>query len=242
MAQVIRKSGFPGYGIVYPGGGATGIKVVKTFTQGSTKTVNPDGSTSYSTPPPTIHELHGGGFCYADGRPVTNKGHLENISDPVMKERALKWYDMHGKAISPEDVVVKEEGQEPERPAPAFILSNQLPEGSLEQGTVEIQKEQVAPIPRPSGDDMSLIAKGLTELMDIVKKQGEEIVKLQTGKSTENWRAKQGNTMTNKWHDPEFRKKMSEARKARKESVQATVPEPTQEPEKEVIKETPPGV
>ena len=235
MPQVQQKA-FPGFGIIYPGGGSMGLKVVKTFTQGSTKIHNSDGSVSFSTPPPTIHELFGGGFAYADGNPVTNRDHLELITDAKMKERALRWFDSHGKAITPEDIVMKPEGDEPERPQPAYILSNQLPEGTLEQGTADIPREEVAPttpLPPPSGSDMSLIAKGLFELMDVVKKQGEEIAKLQTAKVSENWRAKQGNTMANKWHDPEFRKKMAEARKAKKESAQVTVQEPVREPARE---------
>jgi len=234
MPQVQQKVS-KGFGVVYPGGGSMGLKVVKTFTQGSTKMVHPDGSVTFSTPPPTIHELFGGGFAYADGSPVTNRDHLELITDAKMKERGLQWYDAHGKAITPEDVVVKEDGMEPQRPEPAYILSNQLPEGALEQGAVEIPREQVTvdsireKISVPLDDTLTMIAKGISDLTTVVAKQGEEIAKLQASKTTDNWRAKQGNTMANKWHDPEFRKKMAEARKARKQSVQEPIVEPKEE-------------
>lgn len=90
----------PGFGIVYPGGGDTGIRIIGAFTQAPKKVFNPDGSTSFEAPAPTIYELFGGGFSYADGKPVTKREELINITDSKMKERALKWFDTHGQAIS----------------------------------------------------------------------------------------------------------------------------------------------
>ena len=88
-AQVAR---FPGFGIVYPDG-INGIKVVKTFVQGPKKMVQPDGNVEWTTPPPTIHELYGGGFVYASGEPVTDRVHLESITDMKMRDKALRWFD-----------------------------------------------------------------------------------------------------------------------------------------------------
>ena len=169
MVQAAHRN-FPGFGVVYPDG-IRGIKVVKTFTKGSTKTVNPDGSVSYSTPPPTIHELFGGGFSYADGNPVTNRSHLEGLDDPKMREKALEWFDRHGSAMAPPEVVIKE--GETVRPEPAYILSNQLPtEGTIPEKVEEVKAEVAA-----SGIESLLasLAKSVSTLAEDVKKQREEI-------------------------------------------------------------------
>ena len=211
MPQAQVKN-FPGFGIVYPGGGERGIKVVKTFTQAPKKVFNADGSVSYEPPPPTVHELFGGGFCYAGGNPVTDREHLENISDPVMKQRALEWYDKHGKAISLEDVVVREEGQEKVRPEPAYILSNQipLPEDEVRSVNKQVDKE----------DPLLAIAKAISELATLVKGQGKEIAELKAipvipSKSRK--RGFQSQSMKDRWADPAFREKMKHRGKKGKE-------------------------
>lgn len=201
MPQVQERK-FPGYGVVYPGGGVTGIKVVKTFTQAPKKIINADGSVSYNTPSPTVHELHGGGFCYADGKPVTHREHLENITEIKMRERGLQWYEMHGKAIAPSDVVIKE--GEMERPEPDYILSNQI------IGETEVQ-EKVAEKPDEIKDNLASIAQSISSLATLVKKQGEEIAELKTVPvipSKNKKRGIQSQTMKDKWADPVFRKKM----------------------------------
>lgn len=199
---------FPGYGIISPDG-VTGIKVVKTFTQGPSKTVNPDGSVSYSTPPPTIHELFGGGFCYANGSPVTNREHLELISDPKMRERAIQWYETHGKAIAPSDIVIKE--GESERPEPAFILSNQLPIEE-EHEVVKVVEE------REKNQDES--PQTIAELKEIIQKQSEQIAKLLTPAKMEGDKklSKQSEIMKAKWADPEWRKNRKNRKKGKIES------------------------
>jgi len=171
MVQTAHKA-FQGFGVVYPDG-TRGIKIVKAFTGGAIKTVNQDGSVSYSTPPPTIYELYGGGFAYAAGTPVTNRSHLERIEDPGMRERALKWYDMHGSAMAPPEVVVKE--GEPERPTPAYILSNQLPEGKLEEGVNKIPDDILKPPVNSIESLLSSLANSVSALSEDVKKQREEI-------------------------------------------------------------------
>ena len=50
------------------------------------------------------------------------------IEDEAMKSRALEWFDKHGSVISSEDVVERPEGEEKERPTPAFIRSDQMPQ------------------------------------------------------------------------------------------------------------------
>jgi len=203
MPQAQSKS-FPGYGVVYPGGGNRGIKVVKTFTQGQRKMVNPDGSISYDTPPPTIHELHGGGFCYADGRPVTNRQHLENITVPDMKERALVWFEKHGQAISPSDIVMKEE-VEKGRPEPDFIRSDEIPQETDE--VTEKLNDQMQ-------NSLSAIAQSIQALTNMVKNQDERLAKLETSpqpepeKKPKNLRSRQSEKMKAKWADPEYKAKM----------------------------------
>ena len=196
MPQAQTKN-FPGFGIVYPGGGVTGIKVVKTFTQAPKKIFNSDGSVSYETPPPTIHELFGGGFCYADGKPVSNREHLENISVPDMKERALVWFETHGKAISPSDIVIKEEGEK-ERPEPDYILSNQLPQQEDEQ-------------PDQIKESLMSIAKSISSLAKMVNEQGKEIAELKKGPPIppiKLGRKSQSEKMKAKWANPEYKAKM----------------------------------
>ena len=218
MPQAQVKN-FPGFGIVYPGGGERGIKVVKTFTQAPKKVFNADGSVSYEPPPPTVHELFGGGFCYAGGNPVTDREHLENISDPVMKKRALEWYDKHGKAISPEDVVVREEGQGKVRPEPAYILSNQIPQEQDEVTKSLSQQGDQGFDKRDSNSNLGL-AKAISELATLVKKQGEEIAQMKAVPpipSKIRKRGLQSQSMKDRWADPAFREKMKHRGKRGKE-------------------------
>ena len=200
MSQPQTKQ-FPGYGIVSPDG-VTGIKVVRTFTDGPSKTINPDGSVSYSTPPPTIHELLGGGFCYADGKPATNREHLELISDIKMRERAIQWYETHGKAITPSDIVVKEEGEK-ERPEPAYILSNQIPQE---------QDEVTKDLDNQMQNSLVSIAKSISSLTTLVMKQGEDIEKLKVSPppKVKRTRKDQAERMKARWANPEYKAKMIE--------------------------------
>ena len=212
MPQAQVKN-FPGFGIVYPGGGERGIKIVKTFTQAPKKVFHADGSVSYEPPPPTIHELFGGGFCYAGGNPVTDREHLENISDLVMRQKALEWYDKHGRAISPEDVVIREEVGEKERPEPAYILSNQLPKESD-----EVTKDMNHKVEKEDGN--LAIAKVLSELVALVKKQGKEIDELKKGPPIppiKLGRKAQSEKMKAKWADPEYKAKMVQKIHGKKE-------------------------
>lgn len=218
MPQAQVKN-FAGFGVVYPGGGSTGIKVVKTFTQGQKKIFNSDGSVTYETPAPTIHELHGGGFCYADGKPVTNREHLENITVPDMRERALIWFEKHGQAISPSDIVIRQEG-ETERPEPDYILSTQLPTES-DEITKDIN-QQVA-----KEDDNLTIVKALSELTKLVKDQGKEIAELKKGPPPPKVtvaRKAQSDAMKARWSNPEFKAKMMEKRRV-KEGIPKDVKE-----------------
>lgn len=202
---------FPGYGVVYPGGGTTGIKIIHSFTDGPKKVINPDGSVSYGTPSPTIHELYGGGFCYEDGKPVTKREHLESITEVSMKERALQWYEMHGKAIAPSDVVIKE--GEAERPEPDYILSNQipLPEDEVDKSlNKQVEKE----------DPLLAIAKAISELATLVKGQGKEIAELKAVPpipSKIRKRGLQSQSMKDRWADPAFRERMKHRGKKGKE-------------------------
>ncbi len=191
---------FPGYGVVYPGGGDSGIKIVGAFTQAPKKVFNPDGSTSFEPPTPTIYELFGGGFSYASGKPVTKREELENITDPKMKERALEWYDTHGKAISSPEVVSREEDKG--RPEPAYILSSQIP-----QEQDEVTKSLDVQVQNP----LDVIAKSISSLTELVKKQGEEIAQLKVVTVPKEPKRRGGNQslkMKERWTDPAFRERM----------------------------------
>ena len=214
-----QKQQFPGYGVVYPGGGARGIKVVRTFTQGAKKIHQPDGSVEYSIPPPTIHELFGGGFCYADGNPVTSREHLENISNPPMKERALKWFDSKQAAFAPGDIVDKDEVKK-ERPEPDYILSNEVPENVLlgEKGNGEVSppdtlQNTLSEMAKAIGS----IASGVNTLTDRVStlENAPAQRKLVEGKKRE----KQRDAMRAKWKDPEYVKNVMASRTKTKEEV-----------------------
>ncbi len=204
---------FPGYGVVYPGGGDTGIKIIGAFTQAPKKVFNPDGSTSYEAPAPTIYELFGGGFSYASGKTVTKREELENITDLKMKERALEWFDTHGKAISPPEIVPREEDKE--RPEPAYILSTQLPPVE-DEVTKSINEQQII---RDKTEDSNLVlAKAISELATLVKKQGEEIAQLKVVPPQSKKRGMQSQKMKERWADPAFREKRMKNKERKEEN------------------------
>ena len=210
MGQVQQQARqFPGFGIVYPDG-IKGIKVVGTYTEGPSKIVNHDGSISYKAPTPTVHELFGGGFSYADGSPVTNRQHLEALPGK-MQERALKWFDGSRK-ISEEatkDIPprVGEDVKDKERPEPAFIIStdmppeNQLPEKAVVG--VKVDKE------------LSAIMQTLGAIMDRMDKLDKQIADIKKHPPAPRRMAvsdarhsKQSDAMKAKWADPAYKAKM----------------------------------
>jgi hypothetical protein len=205
QAQVSR---FPGFGIIYPDG-VNGIKVVRTYTQGPSKVVNPDGSVGYTTPPPTILELFGGGFAYADGSPVNDRLHLEMMSDVKMRERALIWFDSHGKVstIATEDVPPLDL-EHKERPEPVYVLSSDLP---TEQDAVTADvNEHIRKVEKGSGiDPMLQVLEGIKNLTSLVKAQDDRIGKLEAGTNPmRESRKAQSEKMKAKWADPAYREKV----------------------------------
>ncbi len=163
-----RVSKFPGYGIIYPEGTDKGLKVVKTFTDGGAKVRQQDGSVTYGIPKPTVHELIGGVFAYASGKPVTNREHLETLPDEKMRERALKWFDVKNLVIPKEAVVDKPpEGVEKERPEPAWVISSTIPLGS-EPAKVPISDDPIIKA-------LKEVSEVVTGLSAILTKQGEDI-------------------------------------------------------------------
>lgn len=200
MSPQAQVRSFPGYGIVYPDG-VSGIKVIGTFSQGPSKTVNPDGSVSYSTPAPTIHELFGGGFAYASGESVTKREHLE-ILPGGMRDRALKWFD-GSRELS---VVAKEDIpplnlDEKQRPEPVYVLSSDIP---IENAPPERLTEQ-----SPKVDTTTTILAAIASLSDIVRKQGEQIGALQS----------QPSGVKSKKFSSEKRSEMMKARWAKKREI-----------------------
>ncbi len=215
MVQAQARS-FPGYGVVYPDG-VSGIKVVGTFTQGPSKTVNPDGSVAYSTPAPTIHELFGGGFAYASGSPVTNREHLEMLPGG-MRTRALEWFDGHGKLseVAKEDIPPLNL-DEKQRPEPVYVLSSNLP---VEKD--EVTKDLDAQVLKddkqttPDVDVLSQILLSIKGIAETVKEQGKQIADLKKhppapkrmGRS-EAKHGKQSEAMKARWADPVYKAKMT---------------------------------
>jgi hypothetical protein len=206
MGQVQAKK-FPGYGVIYPDG-VSGVRIVRTFTGGSSKMVNPDGSVRYTTPPPTIHELFGGGFAYADGSPVKFREHLEAL--PVeMREKAFKWFD-ESKELSP--IATKDipplNLDEKERPEPTFILSSDLP-AERDKVTEDLNKLVQNTELQSS---LTSIAQAISSLSTIVKEQGQQIAQLQNQpgevKSRKSHPDKRSEMMKARWADPEWRAKM----------------------------------
>jgi hypothetical protein len=162
-----KVSKFPGYGIIYPEGTDKGLKVVKTFTDGGAKIRQQDGSVTYGIPKPTVHELIGGVFAYASGKPVTKREDLEILPDEKMRERALKWFDSKDLVIPKEAVVDKPPEGEKERPEPAWVVSSTIP---LNDGPPQV----------PISDDPLIkaikeVGEALAGLSSLVAKQGEEI-------------------------------------------------------------------
>ena len=209
--QVVEKR-HPGFGVVYPDG-KTGIRVVHTYTEGSRRIHNPDGSTSYTTPSPVIHELFKGGFAYEDGKPVTNREHLERISNIPMRDRALKWFDGGGgiakEAVKDAPTLDLEHQVKPE---PVYRLSS----GVDDEGKDEITRELDQRVKQEEdGKKLDLVLDGISTLTGIVQKQGdqlktqaEDIKNLKAGISTKTVaRKKQAETMKAKWQDPEYRAK-----------------------------------
>jgi hypothetical protein len=219
QAQVAR---FPGFGIIYPDG-RNGIRVVKTFVQGPKKMVQPDGSVEWTTPPPTIHELYGGGFVYASVEPVIDRAHLESITDPKMRVRALAWFDGDKKLseVATKDVppLASDEEREKKKPEPLYVISTDMaPEGAPEKV-----------------DPLSKILSAISGIAETVKKQGEQIAELQkTPLATIDpqkivaQRQRKGEAMKAKWADPEFRARQKAAREAKKGNGKDT-PETNQE-------------
>lgn len=200
---------FPGYGVVYPDG-VSGVKVVGTFTQGPSKTVNPDGSVAYTTPAPTIHELFGGGFAYASGERVTKREHLEGLPGS-MRERALKWFDSHGEiSVAAKEDIPPLNLDKKQRPEPIYVLSSDLP-----PATDEVSKglDKVVHTDQKTGqagetelqNSLASIAQAISSLATIVKEQGEQIAKLSGGKPDKKGLSKQSEVMKAKWADPEWR-------------------------------------
>ena len=214
MAQAQIKA-FPGFGVVYPDG-VSGIRVVKTFTQGPSKIVNADGSISYTTPPPTIHELYGGGFSYADGSPVTNREHLEGLSGN-MKEKALEWFDNHGKVmVAPGEDVPPLILVDKEKPEPAWVVSSTLP--PMDEVKVEVVEKIAPPFSERENSLLDKLTQSITSLTEMVKTQGGEIARMKIGnlspatKKLGNY-SKSSERMKARWADPEFRAKMKGKRK-----------------------------
>ncbi len=180
MPQVQTKVG-PGYGVVYPDG-VSGLKVVRTFTQGPSKIINPDGSASYTSSPPTIHELYGGGFSYAGGGLVTNRKHLEGMPPGDMKEKALEWFDSNAikerLASIPQDDIPPLNLEDKKKPEPAWVLSSTLPP----MDEVRESKNQPAPEVPINGDSaLDKLAQSIASLVEAVKTQGEKIAMLEGG-------------------------------------------------------------
>lgn len=208
MAQAQVKQ-FPGFGVVYPDG-ISGIKVIRTYTQGPSKVNNPDGSVGYTTPPPTILELFGGGFAYADGSPVIDRTHLEKVSDLKMREKALKWFDE-----SRELSEVATEGipplnlDEKVRPEPVYVLSSELPRAE-DEVTKELDKV-VQTNQTELQSSLASIAQSISCLATIVKEQGKQIEELMREPSEVKRKRpsldRRSEVMKAKWADPEWRAK-----------------------------------
>lgn len=219
MVQAQVKK-FPGYGVVYPDG-VSGVKVIHTYTQGSKRMVNPDGSVSFTTPPPVIHELLGGGFAYADGSPVKDRTHLETIGDVRFRERALRWFDSHGdvSAVATEDVPPLDLDKK-ERPEPVYVLSKDLP-ADKDEVTRELDKQVAKDVELPKQDTLSQILTAISSLAETVKEQGEQIIKMKTSWAVPKKRtardlrvnASASERLKARWKDPDFRAKMSQRKK-----------------------------
>ena len=167
----------PGYGVVYPDP-ANGIKVVRTFTEGAHRSYNSDGSVTWSTPPPVIHELYGGGFVYQSGAMVDDRKHLECITNVDMREKALKWFDTNQglseeatKDVPPLDL------ENQKRPEPVYAVSSDfIKEGNPVPEVVQLVKQEQKP------DATAEILSALKDISTTLKAHGEEIERLKTAK------------------------------------------------------------
>jgi hypothetical protein len=211
MAQAQVKQ-FPGFGIVYPDG-VSGIKIVRTYTQGPSKVINPDGSVGYTTPPPTILELFGGGFAYADGSPVIDRAHLEMVSDLKMREKALKWFDESKKMseVSRENVPPLNL-DEKVRPEPIYVLSTELSTESS-PAREELDNTQMQMV-----KNFEEMRQSMTSITDMVKEQAKLIAELMKPPqvTSQPKGTKQSEVMKKNWADPEWRAKR-EAKKRGKD-------------------------
>lgn len=209
---------FPGYGIVYPDG-VTGLKVVKTYTEAPKRIFNPDGSVSYTTPPPVIHEVFGGGFAYADGSPVTARKHLENITDLKMKDRALMWFDRGGE-VSTEakiGIPVRDPDAKQEPPETVFVVSSDFPEKEIKP--TNFQPEEA--LPELTKSEAEMIREAVRGMLEAIMKQGEDI---KTLKKAVHPRKNAGASarLKNKWKDPEYRAKMLKKIKEKQDGAAQT--------------------
>lgn len=199
MPQVQAKQ-FPGFGVVYPDG-VSGIRVVRTVTQAPKKIVNPDGSIGYETPPPTIHELYGGGFAYADGSPVKIREHLLNLP-LTMRERALQWFD--GNMGISEKAHDESKPDEKQRPKPVYVLSSDLPK-EQDEVTKDLDKQAQVGV-----DAFAELLKMVKTIEQTVKEQAEQIATLKkkpevkvdkrrSGNITDEEKAKRSDRMKAMW-------------------------------------------
>jgi len=215
---------FPGYGIVYLEKGE-GIKVVRTYTQAPAKVIEGDGSVSYTTPPPIIHELYGGGFCYENGTPVSDKSHLENITDKKMCERALKWFSGERvlSEVAKKDIPSLPEPDERKPGEVIYITSADL-EKEDDPVTRKLNERMVQDkdTGKPEPDTFSQILDAVKDLsssvkmvVEVQKEQGKEIAELKKhppaprrmAKSDAN-HSKQSAAMKARWADPDYKAKM----------------------------------
>jgi hypothetical protein len=213
---------FPGYGTVYPDG-VTGLKVVKSYTEAPKRIFNPDGSVSYSTPPPVVHEVFGGGFAYADGSPVTARIHLENITDLQMKEKALKWFDSGGKVSveATSGIPARDPDAKQEPPETVFVVSTDFPEKGVGQAP-EIIKDQTTP-----DNTLSQVLSAIETLAGVVTKQADDIKTLKAVYKAVHPRKNPGTSekLKNRWKDPEYRAKMLKKIKEKQDGAAQADPE-----------------
>ncbi len=208
QAEVRRH---PGYGTIYPDG-VNGIRVVRTYTEGPKKKFYPDGTPYRTTPPPTIFELFGGGFCYASGQPVNKREDLENIGDPPMRARALKWFDEGAEISKKAQGPTRDPEKKLEPGETVFVVSSDLPrEPDAVTGDLTKRQMEQTTISR----QMSEISSGISSILEVVKAQGDRISLLE-GKRTgiALARKKQAESLKKKWQDPDFRKAQEEKMRA----------------------------
>ena len=218
MAQVQQQTKqSPRFGIVYLEGGKSGLKVVHTYTEAPKKIINPDGSREYGPPSPTIHELFGGGFAYADGSPVIIREHLERICNPKMRDRGLAWFD--GKAKLSETATKdipplanKEDPPDSSQPRGLYVLSTDLP-GEKDEVTEGLNKQVTEA--EVVNNSFAAIMQSLDTIMHRIDKQDMQIAEIKKRPPAPKRMAmsqakhsKQSETMRKRWADPEYKGKM----------------------------------